>query len=147
MAHEVVRRHRPEQLQTHPLVHGFGDRLERVLERLLVRLLHEDGHLHHVLQGSACASGVGLDVREHEVENERGVLLALAFHGPRDELAETDPFVVRHTFGGIAGPLAKGGDLGVLLDDPGTQKDDISGWADKWFQGNKPEQVEREPVR
>jgi hypothetical protein len=29
----------------------------------------------------------------------------------------------------------------------GTQKDDIAGWADKWFQGTKPDQVEREPVR
>ena len=37
--------------------------------------------------------------------------------------------------------------LGKVQERYGTQKDDISGWADTWFQGNKPEQVEREPVR
>jgi uncharacterized protein YjbJ (UPF0337 family) len=37
--------------------------------------------------------------------------------------------------------------LGKVQERYGTQKDDIAGWADKWFQGTKPDQVEREPVR
>jgi uncharacterized protein YjbJ (UPF0337 family) len=37
--------------------------------------------------------------------------------------------------------------LGKVQERYGAQKDDIAGWADKWFQGNKPDQVEREPVR
>jgi len=37
--------------------------------------------------------------------------------------------------------------LGQVQERYGTQKDDIAGWADKWFQGTKPDQVEREPVR
>jgi uncharacterized protein YjbJ (UPF0337 family) len=37
--------------------------------------------------------------------------------------------------------------LGKVQERYGAQKDDIAGWADKWFQGTKPDQVEREPVR
>lgn len=37
--------------------------------------------------------------------------------------------------------------LGKVQERYGAQKDDITGWADKWFQGNKPDQAEREPVR
>ena len=37
--------------------------------------------------------------------------------------------------------------MGKLQERYGMQKDEISGWADKWFQGHKPDQVEREPVR
>ena len=37
--------------------------------------------------------------------------------------------------------------LGKVQERYGMEKDDITGWADKWFHGNKPESVEREPVR
>jgi uncharacterized protein YjbJ (UPF0337 family) len=37
--------------------------------------------------------------------------------------------------------------LGKVRERYGAQKDDIPGGADKWFQGNTPDQVEREPVR
>jgi len=37
--------------------------------------------------------------------------------------------------------------LGKVQERYGERKDEISGWADKWFQGPKPDQVEKEPVR
>jgi uncharacterized protein YjbJ (UPF0337 family) len=37
--------------------------------------------------------------------------------------------------------------IGKVQERYGMEKDDITGWADKWFQGNKPDPVEREPVR
>lgn len=37
--------------------------------------------------------------------------------------------------------------LGKVQERYGLQKDEIAGWADKWFQGEKPDPVEHEPVR
>jgi uncharacterized protein YjbJ (UPF0337 family) len=37
--------------------------------------------------------------------------------------------------------------LGKVQERYEMQKDDIAGWADKWFQGGKPDHVEREPIR
>lgn len=37
--------------------------------------------------------------------------------------------------------------MGKVQERYGMQKDDIAGWADKWFQGHKPDQVNRDPVR
>ncbi len=37
--------------------------------------------------------------------------------------------------------------LGKVQERYGMQKDDVTGWADRWFQGGKPDLVEKEPVR
>lgn len=37
--------------------------------------------------------------------------------------------------------------LGKVQERYGMKKDEITGWADTWFQGTKPDPVEREPGR
>ena len=37
--------------------------------------------------------------------------------------------------------------LGKVQERYGMEKDEITGWVDKWFHGTKPDLVEREPVR
>jgi uncharacterized protein YjbJ (UPF0337 family) len=37
--------------------------------------------------------------------------------------------------------------LGKVQERYGAQKDDIAGWADKWFQGHKPDPVGKKPFQ